>query len=227
MPEPSTRLFLILPPIADAFAFRPVLAAALKAGDVACVLLRSGQDVKAIAQALMPLVQEHDAAFLVEGDPRLVARTGADGFSLARLLRSQVERTPVKGREKSITTAAAQLLAQEWDPHRLWTPLAALATRDEAMSAGELGASYVMFGEPDAGGARPSAEHTLERVAWWAEIFNVPCVAYAGSLDEVGPLAEARAEFVALADVVWKHPAGPAEAIKEANTLLANAVLTA
>ena len=84
-----------------------------------------------------------------------------------------------------------------------------------------------MFGEPDAGGARPSAEYTLERVAWWAEIFNVPCVAYAGSLDEVGPLAEARAEFVALADVVWKHPAGPAEAIKEANTLLANAVLTA
>ncbi|HZY14019.1 MAG TPA: thiamine phosphate synthase [Beijerinckiaceae bacterium] len=208
MPEPSTRLFLILPPIADAFAFRPVLAAALKAGDVACVLLRSGQDVKAIAQALMPLVQEHDAAFLVEGDPRLVARTGADGVHVAY---------SANGIESALSSLGADAIVGA----------GALATRDEAMSAGELGASYVMFGEPDAGGARPSAEHTLERVAWWAEIFNVPCVAYAGSLDEVGPLAEARAEFVALADVVWKHPAGPAEAIKEANTLLANAVLTA
>jgi thiamine-phosphate pyrophosphorylase len=84
-----------------------------------------------------------------------------------------------------------------------------------------------MFGEPNADGTRPAAEHTLERVDWWAEIFNVPCVGYAGTLEEIGPLAEAGAEFVALSDAVWQHPAGPADAIKQANAILANAVLTA
>jgi thiamine-phosphate pyrophosphorylase len=103
----------------------------------------------------------------------------------------------------------------------------ALERRDDAMSAGEAGASYVMFGEPDERGNRAAPELVLERVGWWTEIFNVPCVAYAGSLDDVGPLAEARAEFVALGDAVWNHPAGPAEAIKQAQAILANAVLTA
>jgi thiamine-phosphate pyrophosphorylase len=95
------------------------------------------------------------------------------------------------------------------------------------MSAGAAGASYVMFGEPDVRGQRADPELTLERVGWWAEIFNVPCVGYAGTLEEIGPLAEAGAEFVALGDAVWQHPAGPADAIKQANAILANAVLTA
>jgi thiamine-phosphate pyrophosphorylase len=208
MPEPATRLFLILPSIADSLAFKPGLTAALNAGDVACVLLRSGPDLIAIAPTLMPVVQERDAAFLVESDPRLAARIGADGVHVAY--------SP-----NAIENALSSL-----GPDAI-VGAGVLATRDDAMSAGELGASYVMFGEPDAGGAHPTAEHTLERVAWWAEIFNVPCVAYAGSLDDIGPLAEARAEFVALGDAVWKHPAGPADAIKQANAILANAVLTA
>jgi len=208
MPEPATRLFLILPPIADAPAFKSLLAAALGAGDVACVLLRSTPELKAIAQSLMPLVQERDAAFLIEGDPRLAARTGADGVHLAYSR---------EGIESALSSLGADAIVGA----------GALATRDDAMSAGELGASYVMFGEPDERGNTPAAELVLERVGWWTEIFNVPCVAYAESLDHVGPLAEARAEFVALADAVWKHAGGPAEAIKQAQAILANAVLTA
>jgi thiamine-phosphate pyrophosphorylase len=208
MPEPSTRLFLILPPNADALAFKPALAAALAAGNIACVLLRSGPDLKATAQALMPLVQARDAAFLVEGDPRLAARIGGDGVHVAY--------SP-EAIEDALSSLGADAIVGA----------GRLETRDEAMSAGELGASYVMFGEPDERGNRAAPELIVERVAWWAEIFNVPCVAYAGSFDEIAPLAEARAEFVALGDAVWKHPAGPAEAIKQAQAILANAVLTA
>jgi thiamine-phosphate pyrophosphorylase len=212
MPEPSTRLFLILPAIADAAKFKPelsaALSAALSAGDVACVLLRSGPDLKAIAQALMPLVQERGAAFLIEADPRLAARTGADGVHVA------------------YSADAVESALSSLGPDAI-VGAGALESRDDAMAAGEAGASYVMFGEPDAGGAHPAAEHTLERVAWWAEIFNVPCVAYAGSLEDVGPLAATRAEFVALGDAVWQHPGGPAEAVKQANAILANAILTA
>lgn len=208
MPEPFTRLYLILPPIADAALFGPVLGAALAAGDVACVLLPSGPDLKATAQSLVALVQERGAAFLVEGDPRQVARTGADGVHIAYSQDLVGDAVSSLGADRIVGVGAVE-------------------TRDDAMNAGEAGASYVMFGEPDASGHRPDSELTLERVGWWAEIFNVPCVAYAGSLDEIGPLAEAGAEFVALGAAVWEHPAGPAEAIKEASAILANAVMTA
>jgi thiamine-phosphate pyrophosphorylase len=212
MPQPSTRLYLILPPIVDAARFRPALSASLgavlAAGDVACVLLRSGPDLKATAQGLVALVQERDAAFLVEGDPRLAARVGADGVHVAYSAEAIGDAVASLGADRIVGAGM-------------------LATRDDAMSAGEAGASYVMFGDPDANGSRPVPEHTLERVAWWAEIFNVPCVGYATTLEEIGPLAEAGADFVALGDVVWNHPAGPAEAIKQAQAILANAVLTA
>jgi thiamine-phosphate pyrophosphorylase len=209
MPEPATRVFLILPPVPDPAAFKPVLAAALAAGDIACMLLpeRSQTDVKRAAHTLMPLAQERDVAFLLEHDPRLAARIGADGVHLAY--------SP-DALQSAVSSVGADAIVGA----------GALASRDDAMSAGEAGASYVMFGEPDRAGSRPAPEQTLERVAWWAEIFNVPCVGYAGSLDEVGPLTEAGAEFVALGDAVWTHPQGPAQAIKEAHAILMNAVLT-
>jgi thiamine-phosphate pyrophosphorylase len=208
MSQRSTRLYLILPPIADAAAFKPILASALGAGDIACVLLQSGPDLKATGQAFVALIQERDAALLVAGDPRLVARIGADGVHIAY--------SP-----EAVGDAVSSL-----GPDRI-VGVGALETRDDAMSAGAAGASYVMFGEPDVRGQSADPELTLERVGWWAEIFNVPCVGYAGTLEEIGPLAEAGAEFVALSDAVWQHPAGPADAIKQANAILANAVLTA
>ena len=47
------------------------------------------------------------------------------------------------------------------------------------MLAGESGADYAMFGEPDHDGRRPRFEAVLERVAWWAEVMTIPCVGYA------------------------------------------------
>ena len=47
----------------------------------------------------------------------------------------------------------------------------------------------------------------LERVGWWAEVFEIPCVALAASLDEVGALAAAGADFVAVGDFIWTDPA--------------------
>ena len=64
-----------------------------------------------------------------------------------------------------------------------------------------------MFGEPD-DGQRPSFEAIVERVDWWAEVFEIPCVGYAASSDEVGPLAAAGADFVASAVTIWDDRAG-------------------
>ena len=63
------------------------------------------------------------------------------------------------------------------------------------MLAGERGADYVMFGEPDADGQRPSFEAIIERIEWWAEVFDVPCVGFAATLDEIGPLVGRRRRF--------------------------------
>jgi thiamine-phosphate pyrophosphorylase len=71
------------------------------------------------------------------------------------------------------------------------------------MTAGELGADYVLFGEPDAQGKRPSAHAIAERLAWWAELFEPPCVGYAASCDEATAFVAAGADFVLVDDLIW------------------------
>jgi thiamine-phosphate pyrophosphorylase len=91
-----------------------------------------------------------------------------------------------------------------------------LATRHDAMLAGEAGADYVMFGEPDQGGWRPSSAAVEERIGWWVEVFQPPCVGFAGAADEVAPLARAGADFIALGDWIWIAAQGPADAVRAA-----------
>jgi thiamine-phosphate pyrophosphorylase len=78
-----------------------------------------------------------------------------------------------------------------------------LTSRHDSMLAAELGADYVMFGEPDDQGVRPGFDAILDRVAWWSELFEVPSVAYAAHLDEVAPLVASGADFIALAPGIW------------------------
>ena len=54
-----------------------------------------------------------------------------------------------------------------------------------------------MFGEPRRDGSIPPLADVVDRVDWWAEIFQTPCVAYAARLADVAPLAAAGADFVA------------------------------
>ena len=98
----------------------------------------------------------------------LRSRAGADGAHL----------TGIAALEAAISRLKPQRIAG----------VGGLRTRDDAMLAGELGTDYVMFGEPDAQGRRPSGDALIERVAWWAELFEIPCVAYAERIDEVGEL---------------------------------------
>jgi thiamine-phosphate pyrophosphorylase len=84
------------------------------------------------------------------------------------------------------------------------------------MLAGELGADYVMFGEPDASGKSPSFEAVIERVTWWAGIFEIPCVAFAGTTDQAVELARVGADFIALGAALWSDPARVKTVIAEA-----------
>jgi thiamine-phosphate pyrophosphorylase len=99
-----------------------------------------------------------------------------------------------------------------------------LRSRHDAMLAGEAGADYVMFGEPDRNGRRPRFEELQEHLTWWAELFEIPCVAYAAGKDEIAPLSRTGADFIALGDWIWSAPEGAAEAIAAAAASLDKAV---
>jgi thiamine-phosphate pyrophosphorylase len=203
-PRPAPRLYLVTPPLAETKEFSAQLAAALAAGNVAAVLLRlSGADERTIinrAEALAPTVQDKGAALLLDGHAGVVARAGADGAHVTGMA--------------AFTEAMERL-----KPDRI-VGVGGLASRHDAMVAAEAGADYVMFGEPGAAGERPAFEAIAERVAWWAEVFEVPCVGFAASMDEVAPLAAAGADFVALGDWLWRDaPAIAATVMRAAGHL--------
>ena len=200
----ASRLTLVSPAVEDAEAFAQPLAEALGAADIAAVLLRlAGADERTLinrVKALAPMVQSRDVALVLDGEPGIAVRGGADGAHL---------------------TGLTEFLAavDSLKPARI-AGCGGLATRDDAMTVAERGADYVMFGEPH-GGRRPSLDAILDRVAWWAEVFEVPCVGFATTLAEVGPLARAGADFVALGVDVWNDPRGVAAAVAEAAQALA------
>jgi thiamine-phosphate pyrophosphorylase len=196
------RLYLVTPPIADAVAFRPHFEAALKAVDIACVWLRiaardEGEAKKAL-RVLVPLAQAQGAACLVD-DPHIAAHVGADGVHVAE------GDGPLQDALAAMKPACIVGAGHS-------------ATRDSAMTAGEAGADYLMFGDPDRAD-RP--DELIERIAWWTEIFNVPCVACAGNLGDVEAFARAGADFIALCAAVWDDPRGPAAAVRDAESVLA------
>src|SRR5262249_56843995 len=88
-------------------------------------------------------------------------------------------------------------------------------TGHDSMTAGEMGADYVLFGEPDADGQRPSAQAIAERLEWWAELFEPPCVGFATSPEEAYEFAAAGADFVLVGEFVWADPRGPKAALAE------------
>ena len=200
---PAARLYLVTPALDDVAAARTLLAPALAAAEIAAVLLRlPAADERTLINRirdLAPLVQDRGVALLVDGRPDLVARAGADGAHLGGI-------------------TAVQEAVGALKPDRI-VGAGGLVTRHDAMVAAEAGADYVMFGEPDAAGKRPSFTAIRERIEWWTEVFEIPCVAHVASLAEIGDLA--MAEFVALDPMILSDPRGPGEAVAEASRRLA------
>src|SRR3984957_3239768 len=194
------RLYLVTPFLDDTASFISTLDTALAAGDVAAVLLRlADADERSLinrAKAVAAAVQRRDIALLLDNRPEIVGRAEADGAHVA-----------------GIEAFAAALSSLK--PDRI-AGAGGLHSRHDAMLAGETGADYVMFGDPDRRGHRPPFETIEERIMWWADIVEIPCIGYAAQADEVRPLARAGADFVALGDWIWTHPEGAAAAVASA-----------
>lgn len=202
--RPDPRLYLLTPLVSDPATLSGALAGVLGAVDVAAVLLRlHDADERSLinrVKAVAPSVQRAGAALLVAGRPDIVARAGADG---AHLVGPDALRATVAMLKPNYIAGAG-----------------GLRSRHDAMVAAEAGADYVMFGEPDAAGHRPSRDAVIDRVAWWAEVFEIPCVGYAGALDDIDALAAAGADFVAVGDALFEDSRGPAAAAADAASRL-------
>lgn len=203
------RLYLVTPPALDPAAFRDTLAAALDAGDVACLQLRlkhAPPDAVARAvEALMPVAQSRDVAFLLNDDAALAVRLGCDGAHL--------------GQSDGDHRAARRLL----DGRILG--ITCHDSRHLAMEAGEAGADYVAFGAFFPTGTKETTHRAEpEILSWWAEIFEIPCVAIGGITPaNCGPLVTAGADFLAVVSAVWDHPDGPAAGVRAFDAAIAAA----
>lgn len=198
--RPKPRLYLATPPLSAAEAFASKLAETIKDTDIAAVLLRLANGDEAsllkIVSTLTPPVQKVGAALLVDGHTQIALRSQADGVQVSDSaeLKSTIER---------------------FKPDRI-VGCGGLHSRHDAMVAGEAGADYVLFGEPDDTGTRPAADAILERVTWWAELFEPPCVAYAATAEEVRSFATAGADFILVGDLVWRDARGPHAGLMDA-----------
>ena len=162
------------------------LAQALATTDAACVLLcGDGASIdEDHAGRLIDLVQASGLACLLENDAALAERLGADGLHLDA--------------NAETYTAARKLLGESAN-------LGVLCglERHDAMQMAELGADYVAFG-PKSENIIDAIDQYADLIAWWAEIFVVPCVAWnVETAEQAAKFAALGADFVAPSARIW------------------------
>ncbi len=206
MAQAGCRLYLVTPPAIDLARFADLLAAALDAGDVAAVQLRlkdvdERQLVRAI-EALRPVAQSRDVAFLLNDRPDLAAKHGCDGAHV--------------GQEDMAAEDARKALGE------LTLGVTCHSSRELAFAAGDASADYVAFGAffPTTTKVATSRAEP-EILQWWSELMELPCVAIGGiDAGNCAPLVRAGADFLAVVGAVWSDVDGPAAGVRKMNAAI-------
>ena len=181
--EVQSRLYVV----AVAGADPQQVAALLDAAGAATMLIAAGAEgvlSAATARPLVELAQSRDVAALIEGDAQLARTLRADGVHL-----------PWSNDVVAQFSEAREILGTRYivggDVGR---------SRHDAMTLAEEGADYIAFGIPPHVEDRATATaRRLELIAWWGEIFEVPCVAFdVDSGADAVALAAAGADFIAM-----------------------------
>jgi thiamine-phosphate pyrophosphorylase len=203
----NTRLYLISPERVDhPTIFADELRAALEGGDVAAFQLRlkdvNDDAIARAADALRPICQQRDVAFIMNDRPDLAVKLDCDGVHV--------------GQDDMPYAEARRIVGPD-----LQVGVTCKASRHLAMEAAEAGADYVAFGA-----FFPSTTKAVttpadpEILKWWSDVMQVPCVAIGGiTTDNAAPLIAAGADFLAVAGGVWNHKDGPQAAVRAFNEL--------
>lgn len=183
----------------------PRLAALLRAAPFESVLIKPqpGRTLDAsMARTLVEAAQANHCAVLIASDARLARTLRADGVHLAwsaDIAEHYSEARSLLGQRGIIGGSAG-------------------GSRHEAMVLAEAGADYIGFGlEPSGTTAAEAHENRAGLIEWWAEIFQVPCVAFdVATAEDAAALAQAGADFIGLSS-----PAGDsvAEAVAAFTTV--------
>ncbi|PCJ92349.1 MAG: thiamine phosphate synthase [Hyphomicrobiales bacterium] len=200
MTKYQPQLFLVTPAFDDREEFAARLAPVLQAASVSAVLIaprandEASDSYQRDCKLLAPIIQQYGGAALTMNDTQVSGRSGADGIHLTGKV-SEITDVMKRFRPKHIVGTSAG------------------HTRHDAMIKGETQPDYLMFGSP----FEHDEDHayTLEMAQWWAELFEVPCVAMAGQTqDSLRATIETRSDFIGLNGFIWNHADGPEVAIK-------------
>jgi thiamine-phosphate pyrophosphorylase len=172
------------------------LSQVLDGSGAATLLVSAGGSTPLTAQSARPFIemaQAKDVAALIDGDAQLARTLRADGVHLPW--------------SKDIVAQYAE--AREVLGNRYIVGVDVGRTRHDAMTLAEAGADYIGFGIPPHVEDRDAAaDRRRELIAWWSEIFEVPCVAFdVETPDEACVLATAGADFIAMRGDLELEPA--------------------
>jgi thiamine-phosphate pyrophosphorylase len=180
--KPRCRLYLQLPASPTA-QIESQLRQALASADIACVLLcpKAEASDETRTDRLIDLIQAAGAACLIDKDAALAERLGADGVHIAADLEAFARARELLGQEANIGAACG-------------------LSRHDAIVLAEKGADYIAFEAPPS-----DIDSCAELIAWWAEMFVVPCVAWnIDNTDDAARLARLGADFVAPSLSIWQ-----------------------
>ena len=194
--RPACQLYVVSPPAIELPRFVDSLKAALQGGPVAAFQLRlkdlPDAEILRACEALLPVCNAHDVAFILNDRADLAKAAGADGVHLGQGDGSIAEARALLGKDAQIGRTCHD-------------------SRHLAMEAGEQGADYVAFGAFYDTTTKPSHYRPApEILGWWTTISQLPCVAIGGIFPEnAAPLVKAGADFIAVVRAVWDHADGP------------------
>jgi thiamine-phosphate pyrophosphorylase len=194
--RPACQLYVVSPPAIELPRFVDSLKAALDGGPVAAFQLRlkdvPDADILRACEALLPVCNAHEVAFILNDRADLAKVAGADGVHLGQGDGGIAEARALLGKDAQIGRTCHD-------------------SRHLAMEAGEQGADYVAFGAFYDTTTKPSHYRPApEILGWWTTISQLPCVAIGGIFpDNAAPLVEAGADFIAVVRAVWNHEGGP------------------
>lgn len=193
MLDPRTQLYLISPTkVGGAFPQRLERALGSEKSLVAAFQFRvkdtDQHEAATLAAPLQAICAAHDVAFIVNDSVPLAKRLKADGVHL--------------GQDDGDPRAAREMMGRDAQ-----IGVTCHASRHLAMEAGEAGADYVAFGAffPSQTKDKGDAERPDPGlIAWWARLFEIPCVAIGGITPaNCAPLVAAGADFLAVSGSVW------------------------
>jgi thiamine-phosphate pyrophosphorylase len=196
--EFRTQLILALPGRSgEGPLLARIVACATKVMPIATVVIEPDPELPILPPELAPAVGQIQAL----GIATLIAQDA----SLARLVKADGVHLPA-----SKAAPAGYREAREIVGGRSIVGVDVGRTRHDAMTIGEEGADYIAFGIPAHVEDRDTARaRRRELVAWWSEIFEIPCVAFdVETPDDAHDLAASGADFISLRVPVGLLPEG-------------------